>query len=743
MDPENPKYFDYLAEYGEELEFRLEIPDLVNKITLWRKNGLDDPESVGVGCRRFAQIMLTSIINDHCETDNMPTLDLIECARRKKLISDSCADKFHEIRKTGNRSIHTSINVANAERSLVLFDEILRKYIYESGIDPNVIYSVKIKDSMFVTITEEEAADLSHRAKTASLLSGNNQVEKDAAQIANNAKKTNKEIDELRAISDQLKAMEQNLEIDNPQVESILQRIDAAHSTINAKSEQAKASIQKIDTYVNEILSEHDFVNKLLSGKGFATTDQLDVLAFPRSANTSTTILQIAGKAGTGKTLCLLAKLIRDVEKSQVQSLQGDLFGGYREKPHALFVCFNKQLAGYAEQLARYYPNAASSVDVVSFDFFVNQLAKPNPPKDYARFSRDVRFEHGFRITYEDADCVRSAMQEVARRHPDLRSAYYLDASEDQNVSWVSDEIHWLEWRYEDADTARGIYPGAPRVGRGTTRRPDEKIRLIILEIWRAYRNYLIAGRQYIIEQAVKRLMKSQTLPKYDVIAIDEVQDFSVSSIKLILQLRKTDKTPVYISGDEGQKIYQRDFTWKELDSNIKGHTITLKKNMRNTYSIRSFADRLYGEESTFEEASRDVVVEPGSVQKIISTIATLQSTRPQDTTVLIGPMKWASWLRGAGIPVANHENKGKILQPGVYVVSEMTNKGLEFDNVIVADAGDRGKEPDEERTLRYVHFTRARRKLFVYYDRRPSKLLTYYYSDFLIPQLKEKDYVF
>ena len=57
---------------------------------------------------------------------------------------------------------------------------------------------------------------------------------------------------------------------------------------------------------------------------------------------------------------------------------------------------------------------------------------------------------------------------------------------------------------------------------------------------------------------------------------------------------------------------------------------------------------------------------------------------------------------------------------------------------MIIADAGDRGREASEETALRYVHFTRARKRLFVFYSDTPSKLLQEYYADFLAPN-KEK----
>ena len=83
--------------------------------------------------------------------------------------------------------------------------------------------------------------------------------------------------------------------------------------------------------------------------------------------------------------------------------------------------------------------------------------------------------------------------------------------------------------------------------------------------------------------------------------------------------------------------------------------------------------------------------------------------------------------------PFINTATKvGQITEPGLYIIPEFKTKGLEFDHVVIADAGDQGRELELEEKLRYVHFTRARKSLFVFYRHSPSDLLKRYYPDFL-----------
>ena len=227
--------------------------------------------------------------------------------------------------------------------------------------------------------------------------------------------------------------------------------------------------------------------------------------------------------------------------------------------------------------------------------------------------------------------------------------------------------------------------------------------------------------------------MGAKSLPTYDCIAIDEIQDFSILSVRLLLRLRNSDSSHVFLSGDENQKIYQRDFTWKQLDEGLRGYTITLHQNMRNTSSIRHFSDRLLGTGCPHDVASNMVYVADADEARTIVLLRRLADPDRRETTALITGRRedWRRKLRSGGIqPV--EAMPGSILSPGIYVLGDYMGKGLEFDNVVVDYAREASDDAESERRLRYVHFTRARRRLYVRYQGQPPELLTRYYSDFL-----------
>lgn len=472
------------------------------------------------------------------------------------------------------------------------------------------------------------------------------------------------------------------------------------------------------------IMTETDYLNAMLDGAGTATLDQQAILEHPRRGARST-LVRIKGEAGTGKTFCLLAKLLGEAGR-----YPRDPRDRWARQP-VLFVCFNREMANYARRLLEPFPQTPL-IRVTTFDsLVVGQMLKhleknprPATPDDPAPS-----------VDYS-LDLVRAAMQEVAQCHPDERSKYYLDTADNRNVRWVADELSWLEASYGTEADAEVMYLSAAREGRGTSRRPGKAARSTILEVWLEHHRLLANANRFTVDQAVKELMDAPGLPHYNVIAIDEAQDLSVRSIQLLLKMRRDNRSRVYLSADEGQKIYQRNFFWKSLDADATGTTCTLRDNKRNCAAVRDFAERLrggHGASMPPVDTSAVHLVRGDEEEELLGLAADL-ARRDDQTTMLVGGPEWDAKLRAANVPVRNplvrEEDRRRqspglqdgrareevdVTQPGLYVMSELKAKGLEFDNVIVPTLQPFADDDESERRLRYVHFSRARRELYVF----------------------------
>lgn len=736
------KHFDYLAEYDADLEAALGVQNLSKDIEYWRRSGMEHPDSALLGCRKTVELSLKKLA-DPLPDERMDLRETIDYANDEGVIDGTISLKCHEIRRLGNRGAHKSTKAIDAQMALDLLDDYLRWNAVKLGLIPAFDNgAAPCGDPIFIVRPEEEVAEMARKAKLAAALDDNKTIRKRAKkakeQVAAFDESSKSDLEKMANLLLQAEEIGASATARKDKSvlaaqEKLLVKCDKNLEILQAEKTAIDENLDTLNTEIQEILSEHDFVRRLLHGDKRATERQLNVMAFPRGSNSVTNILQISGVAGTGKTLCLLAKIISEIDDHGQESLFGD------PKKKALFVCFNKGLANYVRSILAGYDGNLPDIEVANYDMFVNQLVRNRPKAGYehlADYAQDARYSsssiiYGSNEDYEQL--LRKAQEEVAKLHPDQANSYYLDPSGDDELQWLKDEIAWIEARYmTDADAERG-YPREARTGRGTKRLPNEAVRKVILEIRRELNGLLEANGRYTIEQATKRVLNSRDdLPAYDAIAIDEVQDFSLQSIRLLLRFRRSDKSKVFISGDENQKIYRRDFTWKQLDEGLKGHTITLEKNMRNSAAIRRFSDRLLGANCSYASASRFVYVEDADDEKTVELLRKLSDPNRQESTALIGSVNyWSPKLKSERVAVVRSK-PGAILEPGLYLIGNLQGKGLEFDNVVVDYSSEAGEDEEEEKRLRYVHFTRARKRLYVRYQGEPPKLLTEYYADFL-----------
>lgn len=743
MASEKLKHFDYLTDHDIDLEVALGLNKLSAKVDRWRRQGMEDPESALVGCRKTMEVALKTLV-EPLPYERMSLREIIDHARDTGRIDRTIAYKCDEIRVKGNLGAHAmTVRSVDAKMALELLDDFLRWCAEDLKlITPHAGNEVLPDDPIFIVKSSEEVAELSKKARIAAAVGDNASIEKKARATKNKVEAFEESsMSDLQKMEELIKqAQEIGVSAAKRNDKRTLSAQEALFSGFRSKIEELGEQKQAVSTQfdevsnqVQEILNEHDFINRLLAGKGWATSRQHEVMAFPRGANSTTNVLQIAGCAGTGKTLCLLAKLISEVDD------QGQTSFGFAGEKKALFVCFNKALATYVRGLLAGYEGQKPIIDVESYDVFINQLVREHPKRGYEHlegYASDAKYRRA-QIIYNSNDeyleLLREAQVTVASQYPKKTRDYYLNPSDEDGFRWLVDELQWIEARYPSKEEAIKLYPKAERVGRGTNRRPNEGIRRIILEIWMELNKLLEQNERYTIDQATKRLMCSQELPEYDAIAIDEVQDFSLLSIRLLLRFRRSSASKVFISGDENQKIYKRDFTWKGLDEGVKGLTITLNKNMRNSDAIRHFSDRLMGVTCPREAAQNMVYVVDAGEERTLQLLRRLADpSRPLTTALITDDRgKWEEILQAAHISYKRNK-PGDIVMPGLYILGARMGKGLEFDNVVVDYTRQLGEDAEEEKRLRYVHFTRARRRLYIRYQGTPPQLLSEYYSDFL-----------
>jgi len=97
-----------------------------------------------------------------------------------------------------------------------------------------------------------------------------------------------------------------------------------------------------------------------------------------------------------------------------------------------------------------------------------------------------------------------------------------------------------------------------------------------------------------IVSRAEVRLGDVPEKEKYDVILLDEGQEFSPAMFRVVLSLRRPERDDVMIAMDAEQDLYGR-FSLKEMGIDFRGRTHMLPASYRSTQQIFEFAHRLAG----------------------------------------------------------------------------------------------------------------------------------------------------
>lgn len=280
-------------------------------------------------------------------------------------------------------------------------------------------------------------------------------------------------------------------------------------------------------------------------GKIKPSSEQLKLI----SANQTGAEL-IRGSAGSGKTTTALLRL---KSLTAMMRARKDRIGD--ETPvRMLLLTFNRTLAGYVRALAE------SQIKGGSQEIEIGTFAKWSMTK--------------LGISNVSADSARACLQRLANRFDGL------------DPSYVVQEAEYLLGRFEPHDIER--YIEAERTGRGLLSRVYSNLRRRILdEVIYPYKSKLDEkGWLDWNSLSIKMRQEVPTLG-YDIIVVDESQDFSANEIRAIHYHLADDHAVTFVI-DTAQRIYAREFTWAEAGIDVTGNrSHRLRENHRNTKKSR------------------------------------------------------------------------------------------------------------------------------------------------------------
>ncbi len=299
-------------------------------------------------------------------------------------------------------------------------------------------------------------------------------------------------------------------------------------------------------------------------------------------------------------------------------------------------------------------------------------------------------------------------------------------------------------------------YRNLRRIGRKS--RLNEKRREILWPCFmKVFENLSALGmitENQLFHNAADHLQAKGIYP-YQHIVVDECQDISPAQLRLITAMVAKGSDSLFFSGDLGQRIFQKPFSWLQYGVELRGRSKTLKINYRTSHQIRKQSDRLLDKQSidvdgniqdrqgaisVFSGPDPDIYISKSKEDEARKISEWIQE-RKRDG---ISPREFGVFVRSqeeieraksamdiAGLPYEELKASNPKTISNATLSTMHLAKGLEFKAVIVMacdediipnadriksvlDENDLDEIISTERHLLYVAFTRARDYLLI-----------------------------
>ncbi|RDH90011.1 MAG: hypothetical protein DIZ77_01970 [endosymbiont of Seepiophila jonesi] len=266
----------------------------------------------------------------------------------------------------------------------------------------------------------------------------------------------------------------------------------------------------------------------------------------------------IRGAAGSGKTTTALLRL-----RAMIATCRSRLERSGEVRPvRALVLTFNRTLRGYVQELAKQQAQTAP------VDLQISTFAK------WAKDSLSTALGARIEITNNGVDRRKIAQLGVGLPLP---------------PEYLIEEVEYAMSRFMPGDLE--AYLEIERTGRGISPRVDRGLREILIQnVMRPYQDWIDKKNLWNWNDlAVSMASKLRDRP-YDIIVVDEAQDFSANQLRAIRCHLAKDHFVTFVL-DTTQRIYARGYTWTEAGFSVRPENVhRLKDNFRNTRQIARFA---------------------------------------------------------------------------------------------------------------------------------------------------------
>jgi superfamily I DNA/RNA helicase len=393
------------------------------------------------------------------------------------------------------------------------------------------------------------------------------------------------------------------------------------------------------------------------------TAEQLPIISNPQNG-----ITLIRGSAGSGKTttaLLMLKQLSSFWLRHRERNNNSDLV-------QILVLSFNSTLRGYISHLAKQQIESHSQViiDVTTFGKWSKDLTGTQRILDYnqrnailSSYGRSISLPHDF----------------------------------------LCDEIEYCLGRFLTEDLDK--YLSIKRVGRGISPRVEKTLRERLLnEVILPYNEYKKKNGLKDWNDMALELIEDPKENRYDIIIVDEAQDFYANQIRAFMHHAAEPSTIVFVV-DSAQRIYPRGWNWREVGAQINpNRNFRLMENHRNTIEICRLAKPLLegidlGDDGSIPDldsckrhGAKPQLIKGAFSKQCEFAISKIknQINLSKDSVAFVHPKGWFRYLRGqldANDLLYVEMTRRKEWPEGdenVGLITMHSTKGLEFDHIFI-----------------------------------------------------------
>ncbi|WP_143343223.1 UvrD-helicase domain-containing protein, partial [Crossiella equi] len=407
---------------------------------------------------------------------------------------------------------------------------------------------------------------------------------------------------------------------------------------------------------------------------------------------------RISGPAGTGKTVVALHRLRYLARRST-----GPL----------LFTTFVRTLP---------------LVHKASFERLAPELADRVRFTNLHAWAREFLRSRGHEVT------VHSGQSETAFSRAWMANREALREIEGKVGYWRTEVDRVIKGR---GVTSLAEYQRTSRRGRGLPL--DGARRERVWALFQSYQRCLaergLHDHNDVISLALAELRREPHRPPYAAVVVDEVQDITLTGLRLLRELAGDGPNRLLLVGDGQQQVYPGGWRLSDAGIPVQGRGEVLRVNYRNRANVLGFArrfdatnrvDDLDGtagvglREAESANAGGEAVSWRGTEADLGAALRQVLSTSdapPGNTAVIVFHHRdldrCVKILRQARIPLLRLDDYTGAEDDRVKVGTVHRAKGLDFQAVLVAEFPDEGAEDEEQRELRarqqLVAATRAR----------------------------------